>query len=127
MRIAVLAQGVGMLVVGLGLFLAPDIVKPVWPWGLTPLTSRAIGAWLIGIGFAAFHASRENDFLRIRPLAGGYVAFAIFQFVAIVRFSGDVNWNVPAAWVYVAFLASVLPVGLFGWFGHRTIGARCRT
>ena len=122
MRIAVLGQGAGMLAVGVGLFLAPDVVKQIWPWSLTPLTARAIGAWLIGIGFAAFHASRENDFLRIRPLGGGYIAFAILQFVAIARYSGAVNWGSPAAWVYVAFLASVLPVGLFGWFGHRTIG-----
>ena len=108
-----------MLAVGAGLFLAPDVVKPGWPWALTPLTARAIGAWLIGIGFAAFHASRENDFLRIRPLAGGYIAFAILQFIATARYSGDINWSAPAAWGYVAFLASVLPVGLFSWFGHR--------
>jgi len=124
MRFLVLGQGVGMLAVGVGLFLAPDAIKGGWPWVLTTLTARAIGAWLIGIGFAAFHSSRENDFLRIRPLAGGYVAFAILQFVAIVRYSGNVNWSGPAAWVYVAFLASVLPVGLFGWFGHRTTEAR---
>ena len=122
MRFLVLGQGIGMLAVGVGLFLAPDAVKKGWPWGLTTLTARAIGAWLIGIGFAAFHASRENDFLRIRPLAGGYIAFAILQFIAIVRYSGNVNWSGPAAWVYIAFLASVLPVGLFGWFGHRAIG-----
>jgi hypothetical protein len=124
MRFTVLGQGVGMLAVGVGLFLAPDVVKQGWPWALTPLTARAIGAWLIGIGFAAFHASRENDFLRIRPLAGGYVAFAILQFIAIVRYSGDLNWSGPAAWVYVAFLASVLPVGLFGWFGRRATEMR---
>src|SRR2546422_492734 len=122
MRFIVLGQGVGMLAVGVTLFLAPEAVRGGWPWALTTLTARAIGAWLIGIGFAAFHASRENDFLRIRPLAGGYIAFAILQFIAIVRYSGDVNWSGPAAWVYIAFLASVLPVGLFGWFGHRAIG-----
>src|SRR5439155_1091058 len=91
MRIAVLAQGAGMLAVGVGLFLAPDVVKQMWPWFLTPLTARAIGAWLIGIGFAAFHASRENDFLRIRRLGGGYIAFAILQFIAIALYSGAEN------------------------------------
>jgi len=119
MRFIVLGQGVGMLAVGVTLFLAPEAVRGGWPWALTTLTARAIGAWLIGIGFAAFHASRENDFLRIRPLAGGYIAFAILQFIAIIRYFGDVNWSSPTAWLYVAFLASVLPVGLFGWFGHR--------
>jgi len=124
MRIAVLGQGVGMLVVGVGLFLAPDVVKQVWPWGLTPLTARAIGAWLIGIGFAAFHAGRENDFLRIRPLAGGYIAFAVLQFIAVARYAGDVNWSALSAWVYLAFLGSILPVGVFAWLGHRTSGIR---
>src|SRR5881628_2979138 len=119
MRFGVLGQGIGMLAVGVALFIVPDAVKGAWPWTLTALTARAIGAWLIGIGFAAFHASRENDFLRIRPLAGGYIAFAALQFIAIIRYFADVNWSSPAAWLYVAFLASVLPVGLFGWFGHR--------
>src|SRR5206468_3982392 len=84
------------------LFLAPDFVKQIWPWGLTPLTARAIGAWLIGIGLAALHASRENDFLRIRPLAGGYIAFSVLQFIAVARYAGDVKWSAPAAWVYLA-------------------------
>jgi len=115
MRIIVLVQGTGMLALGIGLLLAPDDVGSVWPWHLTPLTGRAIGAWLVGIGFAAVHATRENDFTRIKPLEGGYTAFAIFQLVAIARYSGQVTWSSAAAWVYLAFLLSILFVGLFRW------------
>ena len=122
MRITVLVQGGGMLAFGVGLLLVPTIVGSAWPWTLTPLTARAIGAWFVGIGFAAFHANRENDFLRIRPLAGGYIAFAVLQFVAVARYAGDVNWSAPAAWVYLAFLGSILPVGLFAWLGRRRPG-----
>src|SRR5436309_1916393 len=57
MRAIVLGQGAGMLVFGVGLFSLPTVVAPLWPWALTPLTARAIGAWLIGIGFAALHAN----------------------------------------------------------------------
>jgi hypothetical protein len=119
MRPVVLAQGAGMLAFGIGLLIAPTDVGTIWPWHLTPLTGRAMGAWFIGIGFAAVHAIRENDFFRIRPLGGGYTAFAILELAALARYAGDVNWNVPAAWVYLAFLLSILPIGLFGWFGHR--------
>src|SRR3989475_10350187 len=122
MRITVLVQGGGMLAFGVGLLLVPTIVGSAWPRTLAPLTGRAIGAWFVGIGFAAFHANRENDFLRIRPLAGGYIAFAILQFVAVARYAGDVNWSAPAAWVYLAFLGSILPVGLFAWLGRRRPG-----
>jgi hypothetical protein len=120
MRIAVLVQGAGMLAFGVGLLLAPLTVGTVWPWTLTALTGRAIGAWLVGLGFAAVHATRENDFTRIKPLEGGYVAFAALQLVALARYSGDVNnWSSPAVWVYLAFLLSILFVGLFRWFIHR--------
>jgi hypothetical protein len=119
MRIAVLGQGAGMLVFGAGLFLAPTFVGPLWPWTLTALTGRAVGAWLIGMGFAALHGWREDDLSRIQPLAGGYIAFGALQLVALARFPGDMHWDAIGAWVYVAFIASVLPVGLFGWFGAR--------
>ena len=101
-----------MLVFGAGLFLLPSVVAPLWPWALTALTARAIGAWLIGIGFAALHANRENDLSRITPLAGGYVVFAVGELVALARYAGTVNWAAPAAWIYLAFLLSILPVGL---------------
>jgi hypothetical protein len=120
MRIVVLVQGGGMFAFGASRRPAPTVVGAAWPWTLTPLTARAIGAWFVGIGFAAFHANRENDLLRIRPLGGGYTVFASLQLAAIARYSGAVNWNALAAWVYLAFLLSILPVGLFGWFGHRS-------
>src|SRR6266487_1984805 len=118
MRIVVLAQGGGMLAFGLGLLAAPTDVGRMWPWALTALTGRAFGAWLVGIGFAAFHGVRENDFLRIRPLGGGYTAFAILELIALGRYSGGVDWSGLSGWVYLAFLLSILPLGLYGWFGH---------
>lgn len=123
MRIVVFIQGGAMLAFGVGLLALPTVVGSVWPWALTPLTGRAIGAWFVGIGFAALHAGRENDFLRIRPLGGGYTAFGVLQLVALARYAGDLNWSSAAAWVYLAFLLSILPIGLFGWFGHRATGA----
>src|SRR5947208_5288760 len=104
MRVLVLGQGGGMLVFGAGLFLLPSAVAPLWPWPLTTLTSRAIGAWLIGIGFAAVHATRENDLSRITPLAGGSVAFAGLEHIPLARYSGPVNWARPAVWVDLASL-----------------------
>ena len=118
MRIVFLGQGAGMLAFGVGLLLAPVAVGAVWPWTLSPLTGRAIGAWLVGIGFAAVHAARENDVTRIKPLEGGYTAFAALQLVAIARYSGDVAWSSAAAWVYLAFLLSILFVGLVRWLPH---------
>ena len=119
MRIVVLVQGSGMLAIGVALLVAPLSVGTIWPWNLTALTGRAIGAWFVGIGFAAVHATRENDFTRIQPLEGGYIVFAVLQLVAVARYPANVNdWGSPGVWVYLAFLLSILFVGLFRWLPH---------
>src|SRR5438105_7277151 len=92
MRVLVLGQGGGMLVFGAGLFLLPSAVAPLWPWPLTTLTGRAIGAWLIGIGFAAVHANRENALSRTTPIAGGYVPAAVLDIIALATYHGTQNW-----------------------------------
>ena len=119
LRIAFIAIGGGMMAVGVVLFAAPAAIIPVWPWALTALTARAIGAWFLGIGLASFFAYWENDFARIRPVGGGYTFFAILQLVALARYPGELDWTNAAAWVYLALLIALLPIGPYVWFGFR--------
>jgi len=119
LRIAFVAVGGGMMGVGVLLFAIPASITPVWPWLLTTLTARAIGAWFVGIGLMALSAVRENDFARIRPVGGGSTFLAILQLVALARFPGEIDWSNPGAWLYLAFLIGLLPIGLYTWFGFR--------
>jgi hypothetical protein len=102
---ALVAQGAVMLGTGLLLFARPGLLS-VWPWALTPLTSRAVGAWLISFGVAAGLALAENDLARLRAPAIAYLVFAAAELAALLRFAGDVRWG-PAAWTYLAFLVVV--------------------
>jgi hypothetical protein len=52
MRAVLLAKAAILLIVGLALFVSPDRVS-WWPWTLTPLTSMAVGARLLGVGVAS--------------------------------------------------------------------------
>jgi hypothetical protein len=36
-----------VLLVGAGLFVAPELVKPRWPWAVTPFNSRFLGGFYI--------------------------------------------------------------------------------
>ena len=110
-RVTIGVEAAILLGVGLALFVAPLRSLGVWPWALTPLTSRAIGAWCIGLGVAAVHALWENDAVRLRPAAHAFLAFGILQSIALLRFGGDLEWDRPGAWVYVAFLVSAAAVG----------------
>jgi hypothetical protein len=103
-----------VLLLGLGavLLAAPTVGARVWPWTLTPLTGRAIGAWLIGLGVAAAHALIERDLRRVRPAAWGYVAIAVLQGIALARFPDRMQWSSPSGVIYVVVLVSMAVAGV---------------
>lgn len=103
-----------MLPIGLGLFLFPTDVAPIWPWGLTALTGQAIGAWVLSIGVIAAHAVYENDWSRLRSFAASYSLLALMQLIALLRYGGEIDWTAPAGWLYLLFLLSIGVVGLSG-------------
>jgi hypothetical protein len=119
LRAVLVAIALPLLLVGLPLLLAPAAMIPFWPWALTPLTARAIGAWLIGLGIAAGHAAYERDLLRARPVLIGAVVFCALQFVALLRYPAEMAWNTPQGWLYVSFLVLFLLVGAYGWAAAR--------
>jgi hypothetical protein len=115
LRVIVGLQGGIMLGMGIVLFVAPQAAAPAWPWMLTPLTARATGAWLVGLGVAAVHVVAEDDPTRVRPAMAGFAVLGALQLVALARYAGSVNWTRPDAWVHVVFLLSLLGAGLVGW------------
>jgi len=121
MRLVLAAQGTIMLVTGITLFLSPATASTFWPWALTPLTSLAIGAWLIGIGVIALHMTWENDHRRNRIAYISYAMLGIFQVVSLVRYAGEVSWSTAGSWIYLLFVISIIPMGLYGWKTSRQI------
>ncbi len=115
------AVGTGMAVVGLALLLVPDAVRPSWPWTLTTLTARAIGAWLTALGVITFHALVEADLARLRPFGAGLTFFGILQLAALARYPGAMAWGSAAAWLYLLFLVAALLTGAYAWFGNRLL------
>ncbi|HVN13988.1 MAG TPA: hypothetical protein VMT69_18000 [Kineosporiaceae bacterium] len=103
---ALAVEGAMMLIIGLSLFVRPGLVT-VWPWFLTALTSRAIGAWLIAFGVAAVAALVENDLSRLRASAVAYLVFAVAELVVVLRFAHTLRWDATSTWVYLAFLILV--------------------
>jgi len=120
MRLVLVFQGLAMLGVGVALFVDPSATASIWPWSLTPLTSRAVGAWLMGLAVAALHMAWENDFARVRAGLAGYAALGALQCVALLRYPGTPEWSRPSAAFYLAFVLTVLGVGLYGSARART-------
>jgi len=113
-RLVLGAQAAVMLPCGALLFLIPQIAGTIWPWMLTPLTARAIGAWLIGLGTVAALGTSEDDFDRVSFGLLSSFALGVLELLALARYPSFVRWNDPATWIYLAMLLSILLVGAYG-------------
>ncbi len=107
-------QAVILLLAGVALLLDPAVASWLWPWKLTALTARAVGAWLIGFGVAASQATAEGDFDRIRVGLVTYVSLGALQLLALARYPSALQWARPVSWIYFGFLLSILGLGLVG-------------
>jgi hypothetical protein len=107
-------QALVVLVIGLALWVAPSSADSLWPWALTPLTARAVGAWLLALAAGLAVTIWERDWQRVRVAVLTYVAMPVLQFVALARFHSTLAWHGAGTWLYVAFLASILALGLHG-------------
>jgi hypothetical protein len=115
-RAGLAVQAAVLLTLALLLLVVPDTAADFWPWPLTPLTSRAIGAWLTGIGLVIATAWWENAWERIEIAALSYAVLGLLQLVALARFRTDVNWSALAAPIYLAALCGIVAFGLVGYW-----------
>lgn len=122
LRTLAVAQTGILLSYGVGLFAVPDTVSRWWPWTLTPLTARATAAWLVAVGVMVAQGAWEGDHDRVRVAGPAYVLLAILQLGAIARFPDELPWAQAGPWLYVAFLATLVVVGMASWAG----GTRAR-
>jgi hypothetical protein len=70
----------------------------LWPWPLTPLTARAVAAWLVAFGLGAVLASRANDLGRLEISAWSYGLMAVLELVVVIRNMDLIRWTEPSAW-----------------------------
>jgi len=103
---------------GAALFVAPVEAGEAWPWTLTALTGRAMAAWLIAFGGLIAAMWWENDRQRIRLGTYAILTLVALTVIALARYGEEVDWQDPAAFVFLASLAGLLAAGLYGrWAG----------
>ena len=115
-----LVQAVVMGGLGAVMYVEPSTAGDLWPWALTPLTARAVSAFLIGFAAAAAYAAWDN---RLEPFAGAayaYAALGALELLAAAVFSGDFDGGAGTA-LYVGFTVTVLAVGAAGSLAVRRV------
>jgi hypothetical protein len=117
-------QALTLLSLGAALFAAPVGASSLWPWALTPLTGRAIGAFLVGFGVAAAFAVLENDVRRLHGAALAYATLGALELAAAALHGEDFTAPALGVALYVSFSVSVLGVGLYGAVMNRRSAAQ---
>ncbi len=121
LRFVLGAVGATTLAIAIFLFLNPALMIKLWPWTLTPLTSRVMSAMfslpgMVGLGMAL--DSRWSSAQIILQSQG----FSILLILAAVfRNRADFNWSTPGSWLFAGGLAGMLAgiIVFYAYFNGR--------
>ena len=114
LRTALTFQSAALVALAAVMLLAPDSAADFWPWALTPLTSRALGAFVLGVGLVAVLVARDDELIPFRGMAAAYTMLGAFQLLAVALHSSDLGDDGLATGIYIAFLAVIAASGLYG-------------
>ncbi len=109
-----LASGAVLGGLGIALFAVPAPAAHRWPWEVSQLDVRVIGAWSLAFGAATLLSIRERDLRRVRHGMAALVVTGLLGLVGLVRCAGQVHWGSLGTWVIVAVLLNLLGMGLCG-------------
>lgn len=104
--------GVLLGLLGATAMVVPSAVAAIWPWALTPLTGRMVGATLLGLALLAASVVRTDDRVTGRIAARGLAVGGVVAVAAAVGYGvGAVQWSGPAVWVYLLVALVVVVAG----------------
>ena len=106
-RLVIGVTGVAALVLGLFLFLWPEHAIDAWPWTLTPLTARVMGAVLM-LGVAGIGVSIDPRWSTARLMLEVEGLMVTLILVAAVRAHGQFRGARPLTWMLAGGLVAVL-------------------
>ena len=123
-RAVLWTQALLMLPLGLAMFALPSEfssggAESLWPWPLTDLTSQVIGAWLLAFGVYAATLAWENDQNRVAPYLMAFPMLSALAAIGLLRDPGSVEWDEAAAYILLAYLASIVAVAAYSWLVAR--------
>ncbi len=114
-RTAALLVGLALVTTTAFMFLLPDTAASIWPWTLTPLTSRVIAGWFALPGVLALMYATDSRWGSWRIVLQSQAIGVALILLGAARAWGDFRTDRPMTWVFVGGL-SMLLVALLGLY-----------
>ncbi len=99
--------------VGLTMYLAPTLAQQLWPWALSPVNIRLLGAFFVGASLLSAWSLRQKDWRAVQPLVALYAVFTTLTTLASILHFNLFN---PARMITWAFFALYIFVAGGAWF-----------
>jgi len=107
--------GLLALVQGIVMFLAPSLVIPVWPWMLTPLTCRVVGA-IFCLGSAGIGVLVDPRWTTVKLMLQVEALMVTLMLLAAVRARTQFDTGRPLTWLMLAGFVAVLLGSAYLWY-----------
>lgn len=101
-RLFIAIIGVITLGVSLLLFLQPALMVRLWPWMLTPLTARVVGAMFALPGVVGLGIAREKRWSAARIILEAQAFSLVMILIAAARAWSDFEQSNPLTWLFVS-------------------------
>jgi hypothetical protein len=97
------------------MFLFPAQVIPIWPWFLTPLTCRVVGA-IFCLGCAGIGVLVDPRWTTVRLMLQVETLMVVLMLVAAVRAAGEFDTGRPLTSLMLGGFVAVLLGSAYLWF-----------
>ncbi len=103
-RLVMGAFGIITLLISLFLFLQPDAMIELWPWTLTPLTARVMGAMFALPGVVGISVAMDRRWSAARIMLQTQSFSILLILLSAFRARQEFDWAHPASWGFVGGL-----------------------
>ncbi|WP_441249159.1 hypothetical protein [Kitasatospora sp. McL0602] len=110
-----IGNGTVVTAAGAVLYAFPDATARHWPWTVTALDVRVLGAWCLTFGIALLLSVREAELRRVRSGMAALVCTGSFGLLGLLRYGDRISWSSPGAWAVLLVLLSFTGLGLSGY------------
>lgn len=107
--------GVITFLVSMLLFLVPAMMISVWPWQLTPLTARVIGAMFALPGLVGLGVAVDSRWSNARFILQAQSVSILFILLSAARTWGQFNSSNLITYIFVGGL-TFMQIGIFGFY-----------
>jgi hypothetical protein len=107
-RLFIGVVGVSTLAVSVLLFLQPALMIRLWPWTLTPLTARVVGAMFALPGVVGLGIALEQRWSAARIILESQAFSIVMILIATARAWSDFEQSNPITWLFVGGLSFLL-------------------